>query len=1400
MQPLRVFRDAPAYVLLGDAGAGKTTEFRRERNELGEEARFVTARDFVRLEPDQCWRNKTLFIDGLDEMRVGVADVRVPLDEIRQRLQLLDLPRFRISCREADWLGSNDRQHLEAVAPEGRIRVLRLDPLRESAALELLSSRLGDEDARNVAELAYKHELQGMLTNPLTLDLLVAAFAWHSEEEPQSRIEVFERACRRMAQEHNSEHLIGGRAHRVEALLAAAGELCVRQLLPGAEGFSLEAEDPASSFVPLDGLGLIDGGSVACGPDLWRAALATKLFVAVAESSNAAPVRLVPRHRQVAEFLAGRCLARLADASLSVRRAVALMTSPVDGRVVTSLRGLSAWFAAHSNEALDVLIDADPIGVGLYGDIGGKRPDQFRRILNAVAAEASGGPLMGHQWRDRRAVGFRDTTAWAFRSLAVKENEDAIRNLLADRSDEVASERVAYFLLEVLAAAEIDRLSELSGLAAVCEVLVCDETRPAHIRVAALDAYLHLVPAGSDRDQNLARHLHEIRNRRMSDPGGGLADTLLGELYPNIVGPADIWQHLHPQVLAASPGSFHGFWHYSLRQRSSLDQIAELLDAFSDVVADLLQPLKDAVADRLPRDLLADILGDRGDDIDHERLFRWLSAVGACSRNVATDENPTAYEAAAKAMADHGEVLGYPGATEELRDPIRRIRSWLEARSGLQKAMLLRWLISRDEDGPLGFEAFHWCDALCGSRPPGDLGLWYLEQAIEHSETEPEIAEELLRLVFHAVGDSSIGAGLTLEAMGHRVSSIPLLREALGRLQRPSDMQRRAERHEQRRRAKAQERADQLRDQQQQWATHLRGSLNELAGNAYPAEQLGRLARAYYGLYHEVERHAAPKDRLAQFIGDDPDLIGAVLDAFRIAIHRPDVPEAAATISLRSASRQSWLAYPVLAGLDLADEEDPDGLDTLDDSLKRKALALHYCVPTGTSVSPNWHARWCEQAPELAADVIHRCAARALRDGSDYVPGLNELDIIADHDELKHAVRLKLLASYPSSATGAQLRNLDRLLAAVLAEPDREDLRELIQRKISLQRMSMSQRLHWLAAGWLAPDPRCSSELRGLLEQRAARIGFVAKFLRNASSAGLRVPEHLAERVDTVTQLEFITCLGENFGPVDAQGFATLEMEISEVVSEAITNLATTTAGHADDAIAILIDNPRLAAWHEPLRRAQEHSRVVQRDAAYRPPSMDEVERTLSNAEPANAADLTAMVLDRLGAFHNGLRGSATNPWRHFWNEDPHGNPTDPKPENSCRDFLLAEIAKHPLAPATAVPEDVHAAGKRADIGVRYGTAAVPIEIKPSMSTTLWTGLRNQLIEQYATDPAADGHGIYLVLWFGPDRISKPPNKQPPATPEELKRHLESTLCAEEARKISVVVVDVTKPGAARDR
>ena len=201
------------------------------------------------------------------------------------------------------------------------------------------------------------------------------------------------------------------------------------------------------------------------------------------------------------------------------------------------------------------------------------------------------------------------------------------------------------------------------------------------------------------------------------------------------------------------------------------------------------------------------------------------------------------------------------------------------------------------------------------------------------------------------------------------------------------------------------------------------------------------------------------------------------------------------------------------------------------------------------------------------------------------------------------------------------------------------------------------------------------------------------------------------------------------------------------------------------------------------------------RDASYSHPSIGQVQRTLNNRAPANAADLSALLSDLLNSISEHVQGDNTNPWRQFWNEDSYGRPTTPKPEESCRDVMLEALKRRLPPEVETAPEGRYAADKRADIRASFGGFNVPIEIKKNSHRKLWSALRKQLIEKYTIDPATSGHGIFLVLWLGSDVTTPPPGGMRPTTSEELGRRLEDELNTDEARKISVIVMDVTKSG-----
>ena len=1385
---LTEFRSTPAYVLLGDPGAGKTTEFDREHKELGHTALMRSARDFITMDLDSHpeWCQRILFIDGLDEIRAGKTDSRVPLDEIRNRLDRLRPPGFRISCREADWLGHSDRHSLKAVSPDSRITVLRLDPLSEQSARELLESRHSVPDGRAFMAEAHQLGLGAMLGNPLTLELLAVAVK-QGGERPETRREAFEIACREMAAEANPEHLAGSRVRPASTILDAAGYLCALQLLSGMGGCSLPLSVAVPSFVAL--ASLREAPSELSRDDLEHA-LGTKLFTAHSEGLRA------PMHRQVAEFLAGRHLAKLIGLGLPVRRVVALMVSPSDERVVTSLRGLSAWLAAHSREARPRLIDADPVGVGLYGDIGDLTTHEKKQVLESLSTFATEASLLGHQRQDGRSFGYRDDTAWAFRTLAAADMVPTMRELLLGASTSATDDRLVTLILGTLSHA--DDPQSVADLRGDLKAILWSEAGSTQIRKRFLTAYLHIVPPSDDRTRALRSLLEASQDGSVPDPDDEVRGALLENLYPDAIAPSEVWRYALPRNHDLF-GAFWRFWDQTLLARSSDQHLAELLDSLHEDAARLIPALTQSRREVPPAELLARCLEANGEDQEPARLYGWLATAG--------------------------DLLGRSDRNEE---PARRVRAWLEARPEVQKEIVLNWLRQRDPDDALRPLGYWFCGALHGSTLPPDFGLWCLDQAIQIGETEPAVSQALLCQAYRSLHEPSTSGGLTLEAMRERTRGHPALAQRLDELceRRSTSSAEDDERHRELEELREQRRQKQ-RQRQKDWANNLRAELDDLCNNRFFAPDLHTLAQVYLGMGAGADREVSPQQLIRDFIGgDDGVLVDAVMGAIRGALFRDDVPEADQTVALHLESRHSWLAYPVLASLHLLDEEDPARLDRIDAERKRRALAIHYCVPSDDE-SPSWHDRWFQQEPELVLDVLYRCAVSAVRAGEEFVPCLNILDSFGGrddsipvlafdkstglfearpatprfggHDDLVHDTRLRVLDSIPVRGPNKQTALLDNLLARAMQHPDRASLRELAARKSSLTSMTVAQRVRWLTVDALLSAGPSLQPVKEYVSAngREVRVRHLAEFLRRTSRHDDMRRSVLADAREPEVLRDAIEILGPSFGPVQwgESGWITLGMEMSELIGSVIEQLGTLAGDEADRALKGLIDDPLLARWQDRLRLAHERQRIVHRDASYRHPGIEQVQQTLRNQAPANAADLAALLVDRFADISADLRGGDSNPWRQYWNEDRYGHPSEAKPENSCRDALVEALrSRLPREEVTLAPEARYASETRADIRVSCRGFNVPVEIKKNSHPDLWSALRRQLIAQYTTDPATSGYGIYLVLWFGAHMTTRSPEGERPSTTEELRQALEKDLNPGESRKISVIVMDVTKP------
>ncbi len=714
---LEALREVYAFVLLGDPGAGKSQAFASEAGASG--MKVISARDFITFEqtPEE-WCNQTIFIDGLDETRAGSHDGRASLDAIRSRLDRLGKPRFRLSCRAADWLGQSDSTGLRSVVPAGQeFKVCHLEPLNEQNIEEILHRNHGINDAKAFVQNANENRLSELLSNPQTLKMLAKAVG-PENNWPSSRLAIYELACAKLIQEPNQEHQVA--AHKTRptdaSLINAAGYLMCLYLISDLPALSVLQSEETSKVHVRD---LENPGNLPVFE-----ALQTRLFQSQGND------RFVPAHRTVAEFLAARFLTQRLEAGLPLGRVLALMCG-ADGGVVTGMRGLHAWLAACSGKSRGRLIERDPLGVLLYGDARNFSPEEKKWILQAFHRVPD--ILENMRWQDR--------TSNPFSALATPEMATALEKILRQGSRARTD--------QLLVSSVVDALCNgpaIANFGALLLDVARDESWWSGTRRYALLAYLKKYADGPAIALEL---LEEIQGGKIGDDEDELLGTLLMHLYPAFIGPSDVVRHLHAAKAESLIGGYAMFWRTRLIDLTGDDQLPELLDAFATIDKSLRnhrlrEYSKPASA------LLARGLENLGDNTPDDKLFTWL---GICL----VDREQSKME-----KADQG-----------------RVQAWFASRPKRFKS-IWAFALKQNFENPSRYiwsvtSRFH------GAPQPPGMGAWWLHQAAQENNDERarEYLDRAFSFVQMDASNKTALAGISLEDLEALASRRPGLQDSI---------------------------------------------------------------------------------------------------------------------------------------------------------------------------------------------------------------------------------------------------------------------------------------------------------------------------------------------------------------------------------------------------------------------------------------------------------------------------------------------------------------------------------------------------------------------------------------------------------------------------------------------
>ena len=451
----------------------------------------------------------------------------------------------------------------------------------------------------------------------------------------------------------------------------------------------------------------------------------------------------------------------------------------------------------------------------------------------------------------------------------------------------------------------------------------------------------------------------------------------------------------------------------------------------------------------------------------------------------------------------------------------------------------------------------------------------------------------------------------------------------------------------------------------------------------------------------------------------------------------------------------------------------------------RLSLGIRYCLTSG---------------PDLVSDVAVQCATSALRGNQTVSPRFWKIVEDQGGDTARSAV-LRLLRGLPTRCNSRQTEVIDELIWTGLGSGWQSELLDLCEKKLSKRGVDAGQKVRWLGLGLLLNPEKHGEALSDSVAGKERLVRHLARFFVH--------PYHYftdeayawrlyLESFEPPSLALIFSLLGRFFHPHEPQGYGGVadEFLVSRFLARVINELASRPCSSASAALDALVESPELASWNAALSSARPAQAVLRRDAEYSSPTLQQTCATLGRGRPANACDLSALVVDKIEETALRIRTANSNEWSQYWNQDWKGRPLEPKAEEPCRDALLAALRPSLSGLAHSEPEGHQVNQTRADLVITSGNFKIPVEVKKNSHPHLWSAINEQLIPKYTLDPATGGYGIYLVFWFGAEHQRKRPDGVQAATPRELAGLLRESLDEDQGRKIDICVVDVSRPSS----
>lgn len=1049
------------------------------------------------------------------------------------------------------------------------------------------------------------------------------------------------------------------------------------------------------------------------------------------------PETVEPIHRTVAEFLAAQWIAKqIEQNALPIGRVLRLFEGS-DKKTVSSLRGLFAWVATLSLTAFQRMVEVDPLGIAIYGDAACLSTAQKKEVILGLQREAQA--YFGFNWQ----VPFKSPlqALWDpdFESFFIENFRSASRK----KSHQA-------FIGELIDILKGNETSE--QLAFALENSVADHSFWGSVRSAALDVLL-VAPEQQNRVLSL---LDRIKNDEIEDSEDQLLGTLLSTLYPLAIPTASILGYLHRARNPNLIGDYLYFWEHELPKHVPTGDLPVLLDQLAkrrDLPWSRTESLN---LQRMCGKLILRALSEIGDEANDDQLFTWLG--------IGQDE----YGHVRRNAENQQQIGTWFGERED------RYFSFLE--KAVEKSL--------SKKHP--YHAYHTTKGwVCVNKLPAQLGLWHLNKANSATtQTEVEIhLGEAIRYLSFQQGNQ----GLSLEMIEDFSFTHPEHRDYIQAhfYHERSNDELELAKHRNNSLSIAEARKT---ENTKKLAEHLNGIQ---AGTA----SLGifyNLAIVWLDLATDVSG-SNPQQRFDSLCFNGPEVYQAARTGFAKFILLSAFANYTEIIESYVNSKRPWNHFPAIIGLEVLFEENPNAFISIDENRLKSFVATQLAY--GLEENPKWLAYVAQIKPLLVSEVWVRFALASFKKAQLHGANISGVCDWLEYREVALTGVPQVLEKFPVKSRADQLGNLQRLLYFAIQNLP-EKLQPMVKKKLSRKAMDAGQRIYWIMTGLAIDSPAYENLLITELTASQTKANYFFRFI-----------EHSAREVNYIssTSAVFLSRLIEVIAPntnpeiENAEHTTSRSGELWWSLRRLITQL-----GESDDPNALtelrrLQQLPELEKIHFLLEHTAYDVQIRVRETSFEFLKPKSLIKVLKNREPVDIKDLQQLILEHLDDYAASIHEDNANIYARFWDTYKERRP---KHENECRDIFLSEL-KSRLSPhgVECAPEAQYVNNKRADIRASFSNKfSVPMEFKCDWNKDLWTSLHEQLINKYSIEKNANGHGIYVVLWFGKHNRKPIPNTRDgspkPQTPKQIEEYLLSLLNPEEKQRILVRVIKLEWTGA----